>query len=370
MKIEPFQLERYYARYEFTAPFMLSSSDCESVTVADLLALQPDARAAFEALWLGYTEAPGDPALRAEIAGLYRHIAADQILVHAGAEEAIFNFMNAMLASGDHVIVHSPCYQSLAEIPAAIGCRVTRWQTSPANDWALDLDFLRDNIRPETRLVVVNCPHNPTGYLMSARTQRDLIELARQHNLLLFFDEVYRGLEFDPADTLPAAADLYENAVSLGVMSKTYGLAGLRIGWIATQNPDIYRRLAAFKDYTSICNSAPSEFLAALALRHRQTLVQRNLEIILENLGLLNQFFATHATTFNWTPPRAGSIAFPELDPARPVAGFCRTLVEAQGVLLAPGHLFSFAGNHFRIGFGRKNMPQALARLDAFLEQG
>lgn len=367
MQIRPFQLERFFAKYEFTAQYLLCSSDCESLAVADLLAFEPAARRELDSLWLGYTETPGHPALRAEIAGLYQNIAPAQILVHSGAEEAIFNFMNVTLSPGDHVIVQSPCYQSLLEVAAALGCQVTRWPMQPGNNWEPDLDFLRDNIRPATRLVVVNSPHNPTGYLMSAKTQADLIDIVRQHGLLLFSDEVYRGLEYDPDDRLPAAAELYENAVSLGVMSKTYGLAGLRIGWLATQNVALYRQLAAFKDYTSICNSAPSEFFATLALRHRAQIVQRNLEIILFNLGLLNEFFATRQDSFEWLPPRAGCIAFPRLKLPRPVETFCADLVERQGVLLAPGSMFDFDGNHFRIGFGRKNMPEALARLAQYL---
>jgi len=367
MAIRPFLLERFFAQYEFKAPYLLCSSDCESMTVQDLLAFEPEALAQLQNLWLGYTETPGHPDLRAEIAGLYRQITPDQILVHAGAQEAIFNFMNAVLAPGDHVIVHFPCYQSLFEVAAATGCQVTYWPTAPRNGWELDLDFLQANLRPNTRAVVVNCPHNPTGYLMSAATQQALIEIVRRHGVLLFSDEVYRGLEHNPAHQLPAAADLYENAVSLGVMSKTYGLAGLRIGWLATQNAALWQQVAAFKDYTSICSSAPSEFLAALALRHREKLVARNLAIVRHNLELLNRFFAAHAHIFDWMPPQAGPVAFPRLKLAQPVVEFCRDLVERQGVLLAPGEMFDFAGNHFRIGFGRKNLPEALQKLAEYL---
>ncbi len=369
MKIPPFRLERFFARYEFSAPYLLCSSDCEAMPAGELLAFEPDAAAQLHDLWLGYTETQGDPALREQISRLYQAIHPDQILVHTGAEEAIFIFLNVALSPGDHVLVHAPGYQSHYSIAAALGAEVTRWETRPENGWELDLDFLRDNIRPTTRAILVNCPHNPTGYQMSHAAQQQLIDIARRHNLLLFSDEVYRGLEYDPADRLPAAADLYENAVSLGVMSKTYGLAGLRIGWVATQNRDLYRQMLAFKDYTTICNSAPGEFLATLALRHRDRLVARNLGIIRHNLALLNNFFARHADAFDWQPPRAGSIAFPRLRLVQPVAEFCAELVEQQGVLLAPANQFDFDGNHFRVGFGRKNMPDALQRLDAFVSR-
>jgi aspartate/methionine/tyrosine aminotransferase len=149
-------------------------------------------------------------------------------------------------------------------------------------------------------------------------------------------------------------------------MSKTYGLAGLRIGWIATQNADIYSRMAVLKDYTTICNSAPSEFLAELALRHREKLVARNLEIISTNLTVLDQFIDRHSDRIAWQRPQAGAIGFPRLI-GRDVGEFCKDLVETNGVLLLPGTLYDDRGNHFRIGFGRKNFPDGMALLDDFL---
>jgi aspartate/methionine/tyrosine aminotransferase len=369
MKIPPFKLERFFARYEFKAPYLLSSSDCESFSIAELLAFEPEAIERLQQHWLGYTESQGDPYLRAEIARLYQNIQPNQVLVHAGAEEAIFSFMNVMLAPGDHVIVHFPCYQSLFEVAASIGCQVTRWPAAEADGWKLDLDFLAAHIQANTRAIIVNCPHNPTGYLMSHGEQQNLVEIARHYNLLLFSDEVYRGLEYNPQDRLPTACDLYENAVSLGVMSKTYGLAGLRIGWIATRNPTIYQAMASFKDYISICNSAPSEFLAALALRHKEKITRRNLDMVASNLALLDAFFTAHQDIFNWTAPKAGSIAFPSLKLSRNVESFCLDLIEKQGVLLLPGNYYDFGDRHFRIGFGRKNMPQALERLEIYLQE-
>ena len=164
-----------------------------------------------------------------------------------------------------------------------------------------------------TKVVVVNFPHNPTGFLPPPAFVHELSALADRHGFIVFSDEVYRGLELDCADRLPAFADVNDRAVSLGVMSKTYGLAGLRIGWIATRNEQLRRELAAFKDYTTICNSAPSEFLAALALRNRETIVARNLQIIRDNLDRLDSFFGDHAELFDWRRPKAGSIAFPTL---------------------------------------------------------
>jgi aspartate/methionine/tyrosine aminotransferase len=152
-------------------------------------------------------------------------------------------------------------------------------------------------------------------------------------------------------------------------MSKTYGLPGLRIGWVATRNESLLSKMAALKDYTTICNSAPSEFLAELALRHRQTLIERNLGIITHNLSLLDEFFARQYERFAWQRPKAGPIAFPRLL-GEDVEAFCHDLVVKAGVLLLPGTIYDDSGNHFRIGFGRKNLPEGLERLEAYLANG
>lgn len=374
MQLAPFKLERYFAQYEFNVQYTLCSSDCEAVTIRDLLELEPRAREKFEQHWLGYTESQGAPTLRAEICKIYQTMQPEHILVHTGAEEAIFLFMHAVLQAGDHVIVHSPCYQSLTEVAQSIGCEISPWRAREENNWALDVDELRTLIKPNTRVIVVNTPHNPTGYLMSRADSLRVNEIAREHNLILFSDEVYREAEYDAALRLPSACDVNDTAVSLGVMSKTYGLPGLRIGWIATRNAQIYERMAALKDYTTICSSAPGEFLAELALRHRAKLARRNLEIITRNLQLLDTFFAEHADQFAWVRPQAGPIAFPKLLQGS-VDEFCHALVIQQGVLLLPGRLFDddaqpmHLENHFRIGFGRKNLSEALARLRDFLQK-
>ncbi len=369
MKIPAFKLERFFAKYEFNAPYLLCASDCETLTIQALLELEPGATEAFHSQWLGYTESQGSPELRQAINRLYQQIEPGQVLVHAGAEEAIFNFMNVALEPGDHIIVHFPGYQSLQEIARSSGCEVSRWETSEQDHWELDLDWLERNIRPTTKAIVVNCPHNPTGYLMSQTKLGQIVEIARAHNLWLFSDEVYRGLEYNPADRLPAACDLYEKAVSLGVMSKTYGLPGLRIGWVATRDRAIYEQMAGFKDYTTICNSAPSEFLATLALRHHESLAQRNLDIILSNLALLNPFFERYQSVFNWQAPKAGSTAFPSLKLEQPIEDFCIDLVEKKGVLLLPGNYFDFGTKNFRLGLGRKNLPECLIHLEEYLSE-
>jgi aspartate/methionine/tyrosine aminotransferase len=368
MNLPSFKLERYFAQYEFDTEYLLCSSDCESVFVADLLALEPEAAEKFQHLWLGYTESRGSPSLRAEICRLYVTIRPEDLLVHSGAQEAIFLFMIAVFQPGDHAIVHSPGYQSLAEAARAAGCEVSPWLAREENNWELDLNELRQLKRANTKAIIINTPHNPTGYLMTRRDFDALHSFAQENNLLLFSDEVYRESEYDPNSRLPAACDYGEHAVSLGVTSKTYGLAGLRIGWIATRNRLVFEKMAALKDYTTICSSAPSEFLAEIALRNRQRLAARNLGIIQENLSVMDGFFSRHAGLFSWVRPRAGSMAFPRYL-GGDVEQFCDRLVKKAGVLLLPGSVYDDAGNHFRLGLGRKNLPQALERLEEYLGQ-
>ncbi len=366
MNLPPFKLERFFAKYEFNTEYLLCSSDCEAMSIADLLAFEPDAAQKFQQVWLGYTESQGSPALRKEICKLYETLQPEDILVHTGAEEAIFIFINTAFKKGDHVIVHSPGYQSLAEVARAAGCDVSPWTAREENNWALDLDELRQLIRTNTKAIIINTPHNPTGYLMS-RTDFDAVnKFAQDNNLLLFSDEVYRESEYDPATRLPAACDLGDHAVSLGVTSKTYGLAGLRIGWIATKNKKIYQNMAGLKDYTTICNSAPSEFLAEVAMRNREKLSERNLGIIKHNLTVMGEFFSRHADKFSWVRPAAGSMAFPRLLKGD-IEDFCDNLVKKAGVLLLPGSIYDDSRNHFRLGLGRKNLPQAVERLEEYL---
>ena len=368
MNLPPFKLERYFAKYEFNTEYLLCASDSESMPIADLLAFEKDAAERFQQVWLGYTESQGSPALRREICKLYETIQPEEILVHSGAEEAIFLFMFAAFKEYDHVIVHSPGYQSLAEVARAAGCDVSPWRARAENGWSLDLDELRHLMRTNTKAIIINTPHNPTGYLMSREDYVAVHNFARENNLLLFSDEVYRESEYDPATRLPAGCDLGDHAISLGVTSKTYGLAGLRIGWVATKNRKIYAKMASLKDYTTICNSAPSEFLAEVAMRNRTKLAERSLGIIRNNLAVIDDLFARHPDLFSWVRPRAGSMAFPRYLGGS-VEKFCDELVKKAGVLLLPGSVYDDAQNHFRLGLGRKNLPQAVEKLEEFLSK-
>jgi len=366
MQIKPFRIEQYFGKYEFTAKYLLSSSDAESRTIKELLDFEPDAQERLLRHWCGYTESPGAPWLREVIAGIYKEISSEDILVLAAAEEGIFVLYHALVGPGDHVIVETPCYESSLEVARSTGAQVSEWRRSFETGWAHDLAALEKLIQPNTKVIYINTPHNPTGLLMPAIIFKQVLALAAKRKIIVFSDEVYRELEHDPAKRLPAVCEAYEHGVSLGSISKTYGLPGLRLAWFACRNAEIIRRCLEFKYYTTICSSAPSEFLTALALRHRTVLVQRNLEIVHRNLALLDEFLKRHSNHFDWVKPNASPIGFVRLKPDRDVYAFCEEVVRDSGVLLLPGSVYD-QPRHIRFGYGRKNMPDALAQFEAYL---
>jgi aspartate/methionine/tyrosine aminotransferase len=372
MKMPEFELERYFARHEFGAPYLLSSSDMETMRMDELLALADgEGRRMWNDLALGYTEPQGHPLLREEIASLYETVPPEGVLVFSGAEEAIFALANVVAGNspGGRAAVVWPAFQPLHEVARSAGAEVDLLELRHEDGWSLDPGALGGLLGPSTDLVVLNFPHNPTGAQPDRETFARAVSLAAGMGATALSDEVYRLLEHDPADRLPAAVDLHEGAVSLGVMSKSFGLAGLRIGWLATRDLDLLSRVAAFKDYTTICNSAPSEVLALVALRAKEEILGRNLGIVLGNLPLADAFFEKWRGKMEWVRPRVGCIGFPRLLADVPAETFAAGLVEAEGVMLLPGSVYGHTGNHFRLGFGRRNFPEALERLDRFAEE-
>ena len=325
----------------------------------------------WDGLRLGYTESTGHPKLRGEIAKLYEGLEADDVLVFAGAEEAVFCLFSTSVEAGEHVIVTWPGYQSLYEVARAAGAHVSLHALREEDGWSLDVDRLIRSFRPETRVVVVNAPHNPTGMLPSEADWRRLAAACAEARIRLVADEVYRFLEHDGATTLPAGADLDERAISIGVMSKSFAMPGLRIGWLATRDRAVLDRCARMKDYTTICSSAPSEVLALIGLRAREQVLARSREIVAANLATLDRFFERHADALTWVRPKGGSIGFPRLVPGGPAGSsadrFAAGLVEKTGVLVLPSSTFGFGDSHFRIGLGRADLPEAIEAVEHYL---
>ena len=360
-----FALEVYFSKWEFAAKYHLTASDAQSMTVSQLLAhASPEDLARFDNLHLGYTKTFGAEPLLQEIAKTYAGIAEDQLLCFAGAQEGIYVAMQVLLTPADHCIVITPNYQSAETIPLSI-CAVTGVELDEEAGWALDLDAVRAALRPNTKLISINFPNNPTGAIPSPETFAALIELCRARGIWLFSDEVYRLIEHRADARLPQVADVYERGVSLNVMSKSYGLPGLRIGWLACQDRAFLQACEHYKHYLSICNSAPSELLAEIALKAREVIVGRNRDLAHHNLGLLDAFFADFPGLFNWRRPDGSCVAFIRYKGADGVERFTERLVEETGVLLLPSSIYhSELGpvpqDHFRIGFGRSNLPEGL----------
>ena len=367
MQIKPFRIEQFFGKYEFTTKYLLSSSDMQSCTIQELLELESGSHEKFLQHWCGYTESAGAPELREVISGMYRGIKPHDVLVMGATEEGIFVLYHALLSPDDHVIVETPCYESALEVARSTGAEISEWRRRFEDGWAHDLAALEKLLRPNTKIIYINTPHNPTGLLMQRGVFEKLIALASSGGIIVFCDEVYRELEHDPASRLPAACEVYDRAVSLGSMSKTYGLPGLRLGWLASKDTDILQRCLELKYYTSICSSAPSEFLSALALRHRDLLIRRNREIVLRNLPHLDAFLHQRSNLFEWAKPNASPIGFVRYKLDRDVFSFCEEVIQKAGVLLLPGTVYDEPG-HIRFGYGRKNMPEALAHFSAYLD--
>ena len=370
-----FRLEVHFSRWEFVARHNLTASDAQTMTVSELLALGSDGdRAAFDDLALGYVPTWGSDRLRAAIAGTYATCGPEDVLAFAGAEEAMFWALQLLAEPGEHVVVTVPNYQALETVPRAAGVEVTGVLLDERDGWRLHLDEVEAALRPTTRVVAVNFPNNPTGAVPDAATFAALVVLCEERGIRLFSDEVYRGLELDPARTLPQAADLSPTALSLNVLSKSYGLPGLRVGWLACRDHAVLERLERHKHYTSICNAGPSELLGAIALGAGAQVQARNSAIMAENLQQFDAFFARHAARFEWAPPQGGCVAFPCYLGSEGVEEMCRELLDRDSVFLLPASIYRsdlapVPEDRFRIGVGRRDPGPALEAFDAYLER-
>lgn len=367
MAVEPFRIERFFAEHEFTTPHLLGVSDCETLAVGELLALEPGSQERLTSLRLGYTESPGSPELRSAVAAHLPGVGPDDVLVHNAAVEVLLTVALAVLEPGDHAVVHHPGYQAQASAATIAGATVSHWLARPERGWAPDLDELAGLLdRPRTRLLVVTTPHNPTGFHFDEAALRRILGMAEARGVVVLVDEAYRGTEYDPRDRLPSAATLSASAAALGVVSKGLGLPGLRVGWLVTRNEGLREAVARAKDYTSICASAPSELLAAIAVRNADVLLARTVERLRAHLALLGEVLARHADRFAWVPPRAGPVTFPTLlrDDPDELAGRLRS---EAGVLVVPGTVFDAGSRQVRLGFGRAAFPRGLECMDRWL---
>jgi aspartate/methionine/tyrosine aminotransferase len=357
MKIEPFALERWMTRHEQNARYNIAESGILPLRLGDLLGWLPadERQIILDRLIempLDYCEAVGTHELRSLIAATYTGCGPDNILVTTGAIEANFLLFNALLDAGDHVIAPYPAYQQLYSVPRALGCEVSLWKVGPESGYCHDVDALAQLIRPNTRLIVVNTPHNPTGSVLSPEGARRVYALAESVGARVMGDEVYRWLTVPGGG--PIAPPMFEHGprgISVGTMSKPFGLPGLRIGWMAAPK-DVVSACWAMRDYVSLSPGKLNDAIAQLALRHRERIIERNTRIVSANLAAVAAWIAGHPGVLSWTPPRGGLLALLRYRLEISSLDLADRLATDHGVMLAPGSAFGYE-HYLRIGLGQ-----------------
>lgn len=368
MRIDEFKLERYFAKYEFHSKYLLSSSDCDGYPMQYVLnQATEDELNLWNSLKLGYTESEGNPLLRESISKLYNNIFPDNIIVSSPGE-ANFILMNTLLDKSDHVICMSPAYQSLYQVVKSINCELSFWKPDEKN-WYFDPSELKKLIKKNTKLIIINFPHNPTGAFPADDELKEIIKIARNNNIWIFSDEMYRELTLFDTKNIPSVADLYEKGISLWGMAKSFGLAGVRIGWLASKDKSVLNKIVAFKDYLTICNSAPSEILSLIALNHKDKFLNPNLEKIQRNIKLFETFLPKFDEKITYIRSKAGSTGFIKLEVPETTFEFSEKLVKETGIMTVPAEMFEYGSKHIRIGFGRESFPQVLEIFGSYMEK-
>lgn len=369
MKIARFETEHFFAKYEFNTPYQLCNSDCETMSIEALLELADVSLTAFTQQTLGYTESQGNPELRQSIANTYQYCSPENIIVLATPVEGIYLTARAILNPGDEVIVLSPAYDALINMfEHVVGNQnVKKWNFHPSdNGWELRIEELSQLLSSKTKMIVVNFPHNPTGYIPSPQMQQNIITIAEQNDVWLFSDEMYFGLVHEGTEKIPSMADLSPKAIVLSGLSKTYGLPGLRTGWLVVPNEQLKEEYVNWKFYTSICSPGPSEFLATAALKVWNELRQRSLTQINSNLKIADEFFHRWPSHFTWHRPLAGSTALVRCH-VNSVNQITERLATEAGVLIQSGQTLGSDDQHMRVGFGRSAFATAIGKFDNWL---
>lgn len=364
LKLEPFALERWMTTYEQRVQYDIAESGILPLSVKELLAWEEQGERErlldqLLSLPLGYNEACGSLALRSAIAATYQQAGPENILVTTGAIEANFLLFNVLLDEGDEVIAQSPAYQQLISVPRAVTHCVSLWDVRSKDGFYFDLADLERLLTPRTRLIIVNTPHNPTGALLSQEELRRVYQLAESVGAHVLCDEAYRWLEI-PGGVNPdyPVFNLGPRGISVGTVSKPFGLPGLRIGWIAAPE-EIIADCWALRDYLSLSPGKLNDALALLAFKHRERIVARNRAIITQNLATARTWFAEHQDLFSWNPPRGGLLSLVRYQLPIASLDLANRLAEEYSVMLAPGSAFGFE-HHLRLGIGQE--PQIFAQ--------
>jgi aspartate/methionine/tyrosine aminotransferase len=321
---------------------------------------------------LVYTSNGGSLDLRTEIARLYGpNINAENIVVLAGGQVALQTAAIALLDNDSHSIVFTPGYQSVQVAPRHAGSQVTTILLRPEDNWQINPEKVEAAIHASTKYIVINEPYNPAGTLMSHQLQERLVEIAKSNDLYLLSDEAYRFLEHDANDRLLPIADLYNKGMSVCTLSKPWGGCGITVGWIALQDLDIRQKLIDTQYFGTTCPSRASEIQAIMTLRASDIILKKNLGIIGDNLAMLDEFFERYGNLFEWVRPRAGTVAFVKFKGPLTSEELGEQLAKSR-ISIKPAYVFTEDvkrySDYFRIGFGEKNMPEALNAFIDFVE--
>ncbi|MFK8066942.1 MAG: pyridoxal phosphate-dependent aminotransferase [Gammaproteobacteria bacterium] len=304
---------------------------------------------------LDHSATQGDLVLREAITTLYDHSDVDRIATFAGAQEAIFCSLQALLHPNDTVAVITPVFEPLFDTAQDIGCEIQFIPLLANKHWKIDLNKLEEVINEDCKLLIINFPNNPTGAMISEEELRQIIEICDKNNCWILSDEVFRGLEYNQDDQLPSVADLYPKAISIGVISKAYALPAIRIGWINCQDESVIEHAINIKLSLSICNSLLDEKLATLVIKNHRKIWDRNRKLIKNNLEKLKEFMLKENDVFDFVLPEAGSVCFPLLKNNISASDYAEKLIKKHYLTVLPNHLFSTDQNGFRLGFGYKN---------------
>jgi len=365
MDIKPFAVELWMNEFELQCEFNLAETCVESITIAQLLDLAGEDETALSELLplkMTYGAIKGSDRLRDAIANLYDRQTRDNILVTHGTIGANSLVHQALISQGDTVISIVPSYQQHYSIPESIGANVQLFHLRAENNFLPDLDELRALVTPDTRMIAVTNPNNPTGALIEGDMLEELVDIARAAGAWILSDEVYRGTDQEGSGLTPSIADIYEKGISTAGLSKAFSLAGLRIGWLAAPQ-EVFDAVMIHRDYNTISVSMVDDHLAALAMENYQKILARSQQITRGNLRTLTEW-VEQEPKISWVRPRSGTTALLKYDLDMPSYEFCTSLLQETGVLFTPGAAFDMEG-YVRIGYA--NGPAVLtAGLDKF----
>ena len=354
LHIPPFNLERWFAEFEFVPGMRnLAASGPFAVRTSELLELEgAETTTRYLNLDLDYIENPGSESLRKGVASLYTRLNASDVRITSGASEALFLLIWTLAAPSMNIVIEEPCYGNVPGVAESLGIEVRRLPLSQENDWKPNLEQLSRLVDQKTSLVYLVHPHNPSGSVLSREEMEAIAAITERAGAILVNDEVFRLISLDE-EPLSSIVDVVENAVSIGDMTKPWGLGGLRVGWIASRRYELLDLLSSVRDYSTMCCSAPGSFLAELTLRHSTQIIAPRLAAARKNRKLLTKAITSSNRSLSWKRPVAGYTAFVQMPPHISTTAFCRRLAQEQRILLLPGEVYGSSYERFvRIGFG------------------